>query len=200
MIARRMAAIRDAVGSNVDIILETHAHPGVTAAIQIGRAVDGLDIMYYEESVSAASVDGMAKVAASVSVPMAAGEHIATRWGFRPYFEKQVLDVAQPDIGITGGISETKKIADMAHAYDVSVQVHTVGSPVIVAAALQVEAVIPNFIIHEYVAATGAPENRALVTPDIRIEKGSFAVPEGPGLGVVLDEKEIAKYPCVKVS
>jgi galactonate dehydratase len=200
LIARRMSAIRDAVGSGVDIILETHAHPGVTAAIQIGRAVEGLNCMYFEESVSAASVDNMAKVAQSVRIPIAAGEHIATRGGFRPYFEKQILDVAQPDIGLAGGISETKKIADMAHAYDVSIQCHCVGSPVIVAASLHVETAIPNFIIHEYVGSTGAAENRALVTPDIRIEKGRLKVPEGPGLGVVLNEKEIAKYPCVKVS
>src|ERR1019366_7656617 len=115
---------------------------------------------------------------------------------FRPYFEKQILAVVQPDLGIAGGISEGKKIADMAHAYDVSVQCHCVGSPVAVAAALHLETVIPNFIIHEYVGTTGAAENRALVIPDLQVEKGKFTVPAGPGLGVMLNEKEIAKYPC----
>ena len=200
LIYRRVEAIRKAVGTNVDIILETHAQPGVTSAIQIGRVMEGLGCMYYEEPVNALSVDDMAKVAQNVRIPVAAGEHIATRWGFRPYFEKQVLEVIQPDLGIAGGISEGKKIADMAHAYDVSVQCHCVGSPVAVAAALHLESVIPNFIIHEYVGTTGAPENRALVTPDLRVERGSFAVPEGPGLGVILDEKEIARYPHVTVS
>ena len=200
LIVRRVEAIRKAVGTDVDIILETHAQPGVTSAIQIGRAMEGLNCMYFEEPVNALSVDAMAKVAQNVKIPVAAGEHIATRWGFRPYFEKQILAVVQPDLGIAGGISEGKKIADMAHAYDVSVQCHCVGSPVAVAAALHLETVIPNFIIHEYVGTTGAAENRALVIPDLQVEKGKFTVPAGPGLGVMLNEKEIAKYPCVTVS
>lgn len=200
LIYRRVAAIRNAVGANVDIILETHANPGVTAAIQIGRVMEDLDCMYFEEPVNSHSVDAMAKVAQEVNIPIAAGEHIATRWGFRQYFEKQVLRVIQPDLCITGGISEGKKIADMAHAYDVSVQCHCCGSPLTLVSALHLEAVIPNFIIHEYVNTTGSPENRALVTPDLQVERGRFTVPEGPGLGVLLNEKEIAKYPCVKVS
>ena len=84
----------------------------------------------------------------------------------------------------TVDLSKSKlKIAHMAHTYEVSVQFHCCGSPVVLAATLAMDAVIPNFIIHEYVGTTDAPGNRALVTPDIRIANGSFAVPEGPGLG-----------------
>ncbi len=199
LIVRRLEAVRQAVGDEVDIILETHANPGTTSAIQIGRAAEGLNCMYFEESVSAASVEAMAQVARSVRIPIAAGEHLATRWGFRPYFERQVLSVAQPDLAVAGGITEGKKIADLAHAYDVQVQCHCCGSPVVLAASLHLEAVIPNFIIHEYVGSSGAPPNRALAAPDLKIEGGAFSVPEGPGLGLLLDDKEIAKYPCVKV-
>ncbi|MFM9971787.1 MAG: mandelate racemase/muconate lactonizing enzyme family protein [Burkholderiales bacterium] len=200
LIYNRVKAIRDAVGPNVDIILETHAQPGVTSAIQIGRVMEGLNCMYYEEPVSAQSVDGMAKVAQSVKIPIAAGEHLATRWGFRPYFEKQILNVIQPDICVAGGISECKKIADMAHTYDVSLQGHCCGSPVTLAATLHLETVIPNFIIHEYVGTTSAPGNRALVNEDLVIERGRFKVPDGPGLGITLNEKEIAKYAHVEVA
>jgi L-alanine-DL-glutamate epimerase-like enolase superfamily enzyme len=200
LIVQRVQAVREAVGPGVDIILETHANPGVTSAIQIGRAVEGLDCMYFEEPVNSASVDAMAKVARNVKIPIAAGEHIATRWGYRQYFEKQVLEVVQPDLCIAGGIGEGKKIADMAHAYDAWVQCHCCGSPLTLVAALHLETAIPNFIIHEYVSTTGSPENRELVTPDLKVEKGRFTVPEGPGLGVMLNEKAIAKYPCVKVS
>lgn len=200
LIFRRVEAIRNAVGPDVDIILETHAQPGLTSAIQIGRAMEGLNCMYYEEPVNAQSVDGMTQVARSVKIPVAAGEHLATRWGFRPYLEKQVLSVIQPDICVAGGLSECKKIADMAHAYDVTLQGHCCGSPVTLAATLHLETVIPNFIIHEHVAGSALPGNRALVTPDLQIDKGRFRVPEGPGLGITLDEKEIAKYPCVSVS
>ena len=200
LIYRRVEAIRDAVGPAVDIILETHAHPKVTSAIQIGRVMEGLSCMYFEEAVNAHSVDGMAKVAANVRIPIAAGEHIATRWGFRPYLERQILDVVQPDLCVAGGISEGRKIADMAHAYDVSVQCHCVGSPIATVTALHLECAIPNFIIHEFVGSSGAPENRALLTPDVHPQKGRFTVPEGPGLGVLLNEKEMARYPCVLVS
>jgi galactonate dehydratase len=199
LIRRRVAAVRDAVGDDVDIILETHAQPGVNAAIQIGQVMEGLNLLYFEEPVSSISVENMAKVAGSVNIPIAAGEHIATRWGFRPYLERQVVDFVQPDPAVAGGVSECMKIADMAHAYDVSVQFHCCGSPVVLAATLAMEAVIPNFIIHEYVGTTESPGNRALVTPEIRVVNGHFAVPEGPGLGVVLNEKEIAKYPCVTI-
>ena len=199
LIYQRVEAIRRAVGPDVDIILETHANPGVTSAIQIGRIMDGLDCMYFEEPVNSHSVNAMAKVARSVKIPIAAGEHIATRWGFRPYLEKQVLEVIQPDLCVAGGIGEGKKIADMAHAYDVWVQCHCCGSPVATAAALNLETAIPNFIIHEFVSSSGFPENRALATPDLKVEKGRFRLGEEPGLGVLLNEKEIAKYPCVRV-
>jgi galactonate dehydratase len=199
LIYKRVEAVRKAVGPEVDIILETHANPEITGAIQIGQTLEDLDLLYFEEPVNSNSVDGMAKVAQSVKIPLAAGEHIYTRWGYRPYFEKQVLSYIQPDLCIMGGISEGKKVADMAHAYDIWVQCHCCGSPVTLAAALHLESVIPNFIIHEYVGTTGSPENRGLVIPDLKIEKGHFHVPDGPGLGIALNEKAIAAYPRVRV-
>jgi galactonate dehydratase len=200
LIYRRVEAIRMVVGPDIDIILETHANPEVTGAIQIGRVMEGLNCMYFEEPVNSNNVDAMAKVAQNVKIPIAAGEHIYTRWGYRQYFEKQVLEVIQPDLCMAGGISEGKKICDMAHTYDVAVQCHCCGSPVTLAVALQVETAIPNFIIHEFVYTTSFEENRALFTPDLKPFKGSFVVPEGPGLGIELNEKAIAKYPCIKVS
>ena len=152
-----------------------------------------------EEPVNSHSASGMAHVARALKLPLAAGEHIYTRWGYRPYFEKGVLGYIQPNLSIMGGISEGKKVADMAHAYDIWVQCHCCGSPVTLAAALHVETAIPNFIIHEYVGTTGSEENRELATPDIKIEKGFFSVPEGPGLGIDLNEKAISHYPCVRV-
>jgi galactonate dehydratase len=200
LIYQRMEAIRKAVGPDIDIILETHANPEVTSAIQIGRAMEGLSCMYYEEPVNSNNVDAMAKVAQNVKIPISAGEHLYTRWGYRQYFEKQVLEVIQPDLCLAGGISEGKKICDMAHTYDVSVQCHCCGSPVTQAVALHMETVIPNFIIHEHVYGSGAPENRELAVPDLKPVDGYFTVPEGPGLGIELNEKAIAKYPRVTVS
>ncbi len=200
LIYQRMEAIRKAVGPDIDIILEVHGHPEVTSAIQIGRAMEGLDCMYYEEPVNSNNVDAMLKVSQNVKIPIAAGEHIYTRWGYRQYFEKQVLEVIQPDLCLAGGISEGKKICDLAHTYDITVQCHCCGSPVAMAVALQIEAVIPNLIIHEHVSSSGAKENRQLVTPDLKPVDGYFTVPEGPGLGIELNEEVITKYPHFRVS
>ena len=124
---------------------------------------------------------------------------IYTRWGYRQYFEKQTLRVIQPDLCLAGGIGEGKKICDMAHTYDITVQCHCCGSPVTMASALQIEAVIPNFMIHEHVSSSGSKENRELVTPDLKPVKGYFTVPEGPGLGIELNEEIAAEYPHFRV-
>ena len=90
------------------------------------------------------------KVAENVDIPIAAGERLYTRYGFRQYIEKQALDILQPDVGLAGGISETRKIANYAETYNLHVQPHNCAGPVATAAALHVDACIPNFIIQEF--------------------------------------------------
>ena len=92
-------------------------------------------------------------------MPLAAGERIYTRWGFRPFIEDASLQVLQPDMGNSGGFTETKKICDMAHVYDIGVQLHICGGPLATAAALQLEAAIPNFVIHEHHAVALIDDN-----------------------------------------
>lgn len=200
LIYQRMKAIRDAVGPDIDIILEVHGLLSVTTAIQIGQTMADLKCMYYEEPVNSLNVDAMVKVSQNVKIPIAAGERIYTRWGYRQYLEKQALDVLQPDLCLAGGITEGKKICDMANVYDMSVQCHVCGSPVSIAAALQLEATIPNFIIHEHVSHATLQGNRELVTPDLVTVNGYFDVPDSPGLGIELNEEVIAKYSCIKVT
>lgn len=199
LIYQRVEAIRRAVGPDVDIILETHALQEVTNAIKVGQAMEALNCMYYEEPIPSLNVDEMLKVSQNVKIPIAAGEHIYSRWGFRQYFEKQVLNVIQPDLCVTGGITEGKKICDMAHTYGLSVQIHCCGSPVTIAAALQLEAVIPNFVIHEHIPQASDPKNLELCTPELKAVKGYYDVPDRPGLGIELNEKAIAGYPKIKV-
>jgi galactonate dehydratase len=196
---QRVEATRKAVGPSVDIIMECHGQQEITNAIKVGRACEDLNCMYYEEPINSLNVDEMVKISQSVKIPIAAGEHIFTRWGFRPFFEKQALNVIQPDLCIAGGITEGKKICDMANTYGLSVQIHTCGTPIAIAAAVHVETAIPNFLIHENIAASQASENVALCTPEIRVNKGSFTAPEGPGLGVDLVEQALAGYNKIKV-
>ena len=111
--------------------------------------------MYYEEPVHPLNAVSMREIKDKIKIPIASGERIYTRLGYRPFFENRSLSVIQPDVCLCGGISETKKICDMADTYDVKVQVHVCGGPISQAAALHVETVIPNFLIHEMMLTDG---------------------------------------------
>ena len=199
LIYNRIKATREAVGPTVDIILETHALLTGTTAIQVGRALEEFNLMYYEEATPPLNPKVMKKVAENVKIPLATGERLYTRWGFRPFFEDQIIAVAQPDLCLAGGISETKKIADYANIYDVQIQAHVCGGPVSTAAALHLEAVIPNFIIHEHVVAATQEGMVALVEQDLQPKNSYFDIPDAPGLGVTLNEKVVNKYEKVVV-
>jgi galactonate dehydratase len=200
LVYNRMKAIREAVGPDIDIILELHGNLGTHAAIQIGQAMEEFNCMFYEEPIHSLNVDAMLKVAQNVKIPLSAGERIYTRWGYRQYFEKQVLSMIQPDLCLVGGITEGKKICDYANTYDIMVQCHVCGSPVSIACALQLEAVIPNFAIHEHVVESMKPANSQLIKQELQPKNGYFDIPDEPGLGIELDDKVVARYPCIKVS
>jgi galactonate dehydratase len=199
MVYERIKAIREAVGEDVDILIELHAAPNVTSAIQIGRALEEFNCMFFEEGVHYLNPALQEKVTRNVKIPMAAGERLYTRWGFRRYFEQQSLDMIQPDLCLVGGITEGKKVCDYAHVYDITVQMHVCGSPVSTAAALQLEAVIPNFQIHEHHANAIKPDNRECCLPDYQPVKGRYAVPDLPGLGLELNKKVMSHHLCVIV-
>ena len=135
-----------------------------------------------------------------MNIPIASGERIYTRWGYIPYFENGSLALIQPDLGTSGGITECKKIADMAHAYDVSVQIHVCASPLSVAAALQLEAVIPNFCIHEHHVINRATYNRELCAQDYQPVDGFMTIPDMPGIGNELSEYALETADVVTVS
>ena len=145
------------------------------------------------------NVDLQEKVTRSVKIPMAAGERLYTRWGYRQYFEKQTLDVIQPDLCLVGGITEGKKVCDYANIYDITVQVHVCGSPVSTAAALQLEAVIPNFLIHEHHTVAIKDYNIELCKQDYQPVNGVFETPDLPGLGIDLNDEVVSQSPCVEV-
>ena len=193
----RVAAIREAVGPDVDIILEIHSHLPASTAIQLARIWEPYDCLFYEEPVHYMNEGLHDLVARRVSIPTAAGERIYTRWGYRSYFEKQAITVIQPDLGLVGGLSEGKKICDYAHVYDILVQVHVCGSPVATAAALHLETAIPNFGIHEHHTRALYPDNTELCTTDLQPVDGIFQVPEEPGLGVALNDAVVGRSPCI---
>lgn len=190
----RVRAIREAVGPSVDIIIEIHSYLGTNSAIQMGRALEEFNIFYYEEPVHPLNADNMALVARNVKIPVASGERIYTRWGYRPFFEKQALAVIQPDLCLVGGITEGKKICDYANIYDATVQIHVCGGPVSTAASLQIEAVIPNFIIHEHHTYALKQEIRELCVHDYQPVNGQYKVPTLPGLAQELNDDVVKDY------
>src|SRR3972149_1426298 len=195
----RIEAVREEVGDEVDILIELHSAPSATSAFQIGHALEEFNCMFFEEGTHYLNAALQEKVSQSVSIPMAAGERLYTRWGYRQYFERQSLDMIQPDLCLVGGITEGKKVCDYAHIYDITVQMHVCGSPISTAAALQLEAVIPNFQIHEHHVNNIKKANRELCVQDYQPEQGRYAIPDLPGLGVELNEPVISRWPCVVV-
>jgi len=188
----RVAAVREAGGPHMDIIIELHSFTDTNTAIQLAKELEKFNIFYYEEPTQPLNSNLYRTLAAKINIPLASGERIFNRWGYRPFFEDRTLSIIQPDVCNTGGISETKKICDMAHIYDVGVQIHVCGGPISTAAALQVEAVIPNFVIHEHHQAALVRENCEMCKYDYQPQGGYFEVPELPGIGQELTDKAIA--------
>jgi L-alanine-DL-glutamate epimerase-like enolase superfamily enzyme len=133
----------------------------------------------------------MKKIADAIEIPLATGERTYTRWGFLPFLENHSLHVIQPDVGNCGGVTECKKICDMAQIYDVSAQTHTCSSPVIVAVSLHLEAAIPNFIIHEHHLTNTLPSIVAQCKYDYQPVNGLYEIPEIPGHGQELSESAL---------
>jgi L-alanine-DL-glutamate epimerase-like enolase superfamily enzyme len=195
----RLAAARDAVGPEVDIIVELHGNTETTSAIQLGKAIEDLGIYYYEEPVMPLNPKMMKEIKENVNFPVASGERIYTRWGYRPFLESRSLDVVQPDLGTCGGVSEGKKIADAAHLYDIAVQAHVCSSPISKAVALHFETAIPNFIIHEHHINALNPNFRKLSKYENQPVNGRYTVPELPGIGQELSE-EAMDNPTMKIT
>lgn len=190
----RLKAMREAVGPDVDIIVEAHALTDTTSAIQFGQMIEELGVFFYEEPVMPLNPKQMKKVADNVNIPIAAGERVYTRWGFRPFFEDGSLSVIQPDLGTCGGITECKKICDMAHVYDMTCQVHVCGGPIMTAASLHLEAAIPNFAIHELHRYALLEANTSTCKYDYLPKNGMYEIPNLPGIGQELTEE------CIKAS
>lgn len=179
----RFAAMREAVGNEVDLALDFHgAVPPATSALLI-HALEPYQPLFIEEPVQCQNVDVLADLARKTYLPLATGERLFTKWGFREVLEKRAAAVLQPDLSHAGGIFEVRLIAGMAEAYYVNLAPHCPLGPVALAAGLHLDAAIPNFLAQEH---TTFGEGY-LKTP-FTFADGYVELPTGPGLGVELDE------------
>jgi galactonate dehydratase len=192
-----VARIRDHVGPKVDLMVDAHGPSWMTAAdaIAVGRELESLDLLFYEDPVAPEDLDALARVRDGVSVPLAAGERVSTIWGIQPYIDRGLVDVIQPDTGRAGGITQMRKMAAMAEGHYITMAPHS-GSlgPVAEYAALHVMATIPNALMLERVEFDWEGRNH-VITPTLRVVDGHLKVPDTPGLGVDIVVEEIEKYP-----
>jgi galactonate dehydratase len=193
----KVAAIREAVGNDVDLMVDLHGPPWLPPkdAIALGRALEPYHLLFMEDPVAPENIEGMARVADAVAIPIAAGERLATIWGWRALIEREIVDVIQPDTGRAGGISQMKKLAGMAEAHHIMMAPHS-GSlgPVAEFAALHLLAAIPNTLMLERIESDWAGRNEVISAPPV-LENGHLIVPTVPGLGVDINEEAVARYP-----
>lgn len=191
-VVERVAAMREAVGWEVEIAVDGHQRLYPQTAIKVARELEPLKLLFFEEPVPTDNLDALAKVAANVQVPLATGERIYTKWGFRPLLERQIVDIIQPDICHVGGILECRKVAAMAEAYDVPIAPHNPNGPVGMAAAMHVAACTPNFLALE--STHGRAWQWELLDTPLDIVDGYLQLPTTPGLGVSLNEQALRAH------
>ena len=190
----RVAAVRD---EGLAAALDFHGRVHKPMARQLADRLMEVSPLFIEEPMLSENIEGLRQIASMSHVPIAAGERLYSRWDFKRFFEEGILDICQPDVSHAGGISETRRIASMAEAYDVALAPHCPLGPIAFAACLQIDACTPNFAIQEmslqiHYNTSGHDLPTYLADQSlIALDDGYVQVPEGPGLGVVLDEQVI---------
>lgn len=191
MIDERMGAIRKELGYNFDIIVENHCRTDAISGVMIGELCDKYKVMAYEEPTVPLNPEMHKVVRSKVRTPIASGERIFGRWGFYNFFKNDAVQLIQPDICNCGGLTEGKKICDLAEIFDATVQAHCAGSPISTAAALQLEACIPNFCIHEHHFRSTQPALTVLCKYDYQPKNGQYKIPDLPGIGQEMSQHAI---------
>jgi len=196
--ANTVRAIRRVVGDRIDLMLDANGAYRAADAIALAERVHDLRITWFEEPVVADDLEGYARVRAATAIPLAGGEAEFTRFGVRDLLARGVLDVLQPDVARSGGISETKKIADLASAHHVAYAPHVgFSGAVCVAATLHLAAVATNFLTYECIHTANPLRERLAVQPvggPEHLVDGQIPIPDGPGLGIVLDPDALRLY------
>ena len=196
---KRVAALRQAIGSEIQLMVDANEGYNATSAIRIGRQLADLDLRWFEEPVNAQDLAGYAQVKAALPMALAGGEALRTRYEFAPFLSSRAFDIAQPDVVNVGGISELRHVALMANALGIQVNPHVWGSPIMIAATLHVTATLPpcpparnpqpyaQEPVMEFDRTPSLIRETLCRRPFAQVN-GFVAVPQAPGLGIVVDE------------
>lgn len=198
---RMTRAVRDAIGPHIRLMVDANHAYDVADAIRYGRGVESLDIAWLEEPVVPEDIEGYVQVRSALSIPIAGGEASFGRYGFRDMLLRRSVDILQPDVAAAGGISECKKIFDMASAFGVRCNPHVWGTGVTIAASLQLLAVVPQvppglFPVEPMLEfdCTDHPIRQAVLTEPLEPQAGSITIPTRPGLGIEIDRKALRRF------
>ena len=191
-----VAAMREAVGDDIDIMVDCHARPSPRMGMQFAKALEPYGLYFFEEPCWPETIDDIALIQRAVSTPIATGERLVSQHAFREVLEKRACSVLQPDITHCGGLSEARRIAAMAEAYRVALAPHNPQGPVSTAASLELGFATPSYAICESVHLD-VPWRSEVVSESFIVEAAGRLVRPGnkPGLGIEIDEDEVKKHP-----
>jgi L-alanine-DL-glutamate epimerase-like enolase superfamily enzyme len=189
---RTVEAIRKAIGNSADILIGTHGQITPSSARRLAKRLEKFDPLWLEEPCPPENPQEMARIAQNTTIPIATGERLAFTHDFLPLFTAGACHFAQPDLGSCGGITAAKEIASLAEAHYILMAPHVWGGPIITAAAIHLDACIPNFLIQESIYKSNLFFDELLVEPLVW-EDGDLLIPERPGLGVELNEETLEK-------
>ena len=191
----RVRAVRDAVGPDVEILVEVHRRLAPAHAIRVARRMEPCRPFWFEEPVSVRDLGGLLEAKRGIALPVVTGEEIYTKTEFHEVIARRGADILNPDVCNCGGILELREIAAMAEPCHIAVSPHNYNSTTLgLAATLQAAAAMPNFLITEYFV-NFEDVGRAIARPPFTVEDSHVALPTTPGLGIDLDEDALARFP-----
>jgi len=188
-------AVREAVGSSVDLLIEGHCRFNVATAVEVAQRLEPMRPAWFEEPVAHTNIAAMLEVARRSPVPIATGESFSTKQQFAELLKHDAVSILQPEPLNLGGLFATRKIADMVDAHYGMIAPHSAQGPVCSAACVQLNASLPNFFIHEIFDEFNEPWEKEIVIHPVEVVNGYIEIPERPGLGIDLNLEEIARHP-----
>jgi galactonate dehydratase len=189
-----LRAVREAVGPEMDLMVDLHARTWPAMAIQYCHAFEPYGLLFFEEPCPTEDIEATAQVTRASRIPIATGERLVGRHQFREVFEKRACHVIQPDLSHCGGLWEARKIAAMAETYSMAVAPHNPNGPLATAVAVHFALATPNWLIQEAITSDVPWRDEVLDNPVV-VKDGYVSIPDRPGLGVEVNEAEAAKHP-----
>jgi galactonate dehydratase len=190
----KCAAVREAVGPHIDVAMDLHGRYDTRSGIRIAQALEPYNLLWLEEPVPPENIDAMREVKAASRTPICAGENLYMRWGFKDMLEKQAVDIIMPDLPKCCGLSEGKKIANMAEVYYIAFAPHNVTGPLGTIASCHCCAAVPNFLVLEWHWLKRPHWHTLVVADPPLIQDGYITLSDKPGLGVELNLEAAEKF------